>query len=360
MATVKLDPAKGVQIPNLSTSERNAISSPETGALIWNTTTSAINQYNGSAWSAVDTSTDNTKLPLAGGTMTGDLDLGDNVKANFGASADLKIYHENSNNNSFIHESGAGSLYIRATSLIFKSGVDNDDYIKCTENGDIKLYYSNAQKLATTATGINVTGGVVSDAITSESAVGTNIVAKSTNGNGGYYNYQGLASNGTQTFGVNHNGTIFTTSGLAVGGTGAANTLDDYEEGNYTVTITMGTGTAAVASSANTLSYTKVGRLVTIGGQFRVGSVSSPDGEFQISLPFACETNTSGTSNHYHVGTYRTYLIDTPNDGTHPVIYSNPGSAVATLQWSRDQASGTNERATANGYFMIGLTYMAA
>tara|TARA_B110000196_G_scaffold194283_1_gene166431 strand:+ start:1956 stop:3032 length:1077 start_codon:yes stop_codon:yes gene_type:complete len=73
MATVKLDPAKGVQIPNLTTTERNAISSPETGALIWNTTTSAINQYNGSAWSAVDTSTDNTKLPLAGGTMTGDL-----------------------------------------------------------------------------------------------------------------------------------------------------------------------------------------------------------------------------------------------------------------------------------------------
>ena len=77
MATVKLDPAKGVQIPNLTTTERNAISSPETGALIWNTTTSAINQYNGSAWSAVDTSTDNTKLPLAGGTLTGDLDISD-------------------------------------------------------------------------------------------------------------------------------------------------------------------------------------------------------------------------------------------------------------------------------------------
>jgi hypothetical protein len=50
MATVKLDPAKGVQIPNKTTTERNAISSPETGALVWNTTTSAVNQYNGSAW----------------------------------------------------------------------------------------------------------------------------------------------------------------------------------------------------------------------------------------------------------------------------------------------------------------------
>ena len=50
MATVKLDPAKGVQIPNMTTTERNAVSSPETGALIWNTTTSAVNEYNGSAW----------------------------------------------------------------------------------------------------------------------------------------------------------------------------------------------------------------------------------------------------------------------------------------------------------------------
>ncbi len=50
MATVKLDPAKGVQIPNMTTTERNAVSDPETGALVWNTTTSAVNQYNGSAW----------------------------------------------------------------------------------------------------------------------------------------------------------------------------------------------------------------------------------------------------------------------------------------------------------------------
>ena len=74
MATVKLDPAKGVQIPNKTTTERNAISSPETGALIWNTTTSAINQYNGSAWEATDTNTQadiTGKLNLSGGAMTG-------------------------------------------------------------------------------------------------------------------------------------------------------------------------------------------------------------------------------------------------------------------------------------------------
>jgi hypothetical protein len=71
MATVKLDPAKGVQIPNMTTTERNAVSSPETGALVWNTTTSAVNQYNGSAWGTVGISEDTTKLPLAGGALTG-------------------------------------------------------------------------------------------------------------------------------------------------------------------------------------------------------------------------------------------------------------------------------------------------
>ena len=101
-----------------------------------------------------------------------------------------------------------------------------------------------------------------SSKLTSESAASTNIVAKSTNGNGGYYNYQGLASDGTQTFGVNHNGTIFTTSGLAVGGTGAANTLDDYEEGTWTPNFAA-TGGGSLTTTSNSAYYTKVGNLVT-------------------------------------------------------------------------------------------------
>ena len=59
--------------------------------------------------------------------------------------------------------------------------------------------------------------------------------------------------------------------------------------------------------SNNTLAYTKTGRVVHVGGQFRVGSVSSPDGEFIINLPF---TSANGGS-MYCSGTYRTYNIDT-------------------------------------------------
>ena len=117
-----------------------------------------------------------------------------------------------------------------------------------------------------------------SSKLTSESAASTNIVAKSTNGNGGYYNYQGLASDGTQTFGVNHNGTIFTTSGLAVGGTGAANILSDYETGTWTSSFTN--------SSVTDGSYVKIGRMVYILGKVSCTSAGG-SGTTISGLPFA-------------------------------------------------------------------------
>lgn len=43
----------GVGLPILTTTERDAISSPEEGKLIYNTTTNKLNFYNGTSWQAV-------------------------------------------------------------------------------------------------------------------------------------------------------------------------------------------------------------------------------------------------------------------------------------------------------------------
>jgi len=80
---------------------------------------------------------------------------------------------------------------------------------------------------------------------------------------------------------------LYLSGGAYLGGTVAANKLDDYEEGDYEVTITCGTsGTVSLNTAFNRAAYTKVGRLVTVHGFVVVDSVSSPVGFFQINLPF--------------------------------------------------------------------------
>ena len=87
--------------------------------------------------------------------------------------------------------------------------------------------------------------------------------------------------NNGQRVSVNQHGLLFGTD------TAAANALDDYEEGDYLPNFTVGSGTVTLDSSFNTLTYTKIGRQVTIIGQLKVASVSSPSGIFRATLPFA-------------------------------------------------------------------------
>jgi len=107
------------------------------------------------------------KLEKSGGTMTGDLSFGDNDKAIFGAGSDLQIYHDGTK--SVIDEVGTGNLYIKATELVIRSAT-NEDFIDCTTNGAVRLYHDNSAKLATTSTGIDVTGTVTADGLVSSAA----------------------------------------------------------------------------------------------------------------------------------------------------------------------------------------------
>jgi hypothetical protein len=76
-----------------------------------------------------------------------------------------------------------------------------------------------------------------------------------------------------------------------LGGTGAANALDDYEEGTWTAGLTAGSGTITPVTSQDLMRYTKVGNLVTVMGDVRVNSVSSPSGALTITgLPFTVST----------------------------------------------------------------------
>jgi len=80
----------------------------------------------------------------------------DNAKAVFGAGSDLQIYHAGTG--SVISDQGTGNLYIDGTSLDFRNAAANKTYATMSDGAAVTLYHNNAVKLATTATGVEVTG----------------------------------------------------------------------------------------------------------------------------------------------------------------------------------------------------------
>jgi hypothetical protein len=98
-------------------------------------------------------------------TANGGIALGDNDKATFGDSDDLQIYHTGTY--SSIRDAGTGALYIGGDDEVSILNASLTEYkIKAETNGAVTLYYDNAAKLATTSSGIDVTGTVTSDGLT--------------------------------------------------------------------------------------------------------------------------------------------------------------------------------------------------
>ena len=101
-----------------------------------------------------------TKLPLAGGTITGDVSFTDGNKAVFGTGSDLQIYHDGSN--SYIDDAGQGVLAIRSNSVRLQK-YTGEEMVQADADGAVILYHNNVVKFATTATGIDVTGTTTTD-----------------------------------------------------------------------------------------------------------------------------------------------------------------------------------------------------
>ena len=133
-------------------------------------------------------SSGNNKMPLAGGTFTGDvtftgdngnivfdksddsLEFADDVKAVFGASGDLKIFHGTEDiggsniEGSYIIENGTGNLIMQGSNLEIRSTTD-ELYAQFVQDGVSKLYCDNAQKLSTKSDGVLITGEMQSDSL---------------------------------------------------------------------------------------------------------------------------------------------------------------------------------------------------
>ena len=168
---------------------------------------------------------------------------------------------------------------------------------------------------------------------------------------------------------VNSTGYNVTLSGASVSsGTGVAfpatqsassdaNTLDDYEEGTFTPSLTFGGASVGITYSTRTFEYVKIGRQVTISGELTLTSKGSSTGTAQLTgLPF---TATSGN------GGYGSGCISYANSMTFTGvlgIVSIPSATTAGFQLLNNgsQSTPTNTAFSNGTDLLISITYLAS
>lgn len=241
-------------------------------------TAAEINHVDG-VTSNVQTQLD-AKVSKSGDTMTGNLNFGDNDKAVFGAGSDLQIYHDGSH--SRIVEGGTGQLKIQGTELQLYNADATKLQFQALDAGEVSIYYNNSKKLATTSTGVDVTGTVTAD---------------------------GLVVDGTIKLNGNY---PVGTDNVALGNT----TLDS---------VTTGGSNTAVGTSALTTNTTG-SKNVAVGFQSLNSSTTASENTavgHQVGY-----TNTTGTANTL-VG-YRAGYSTNAADGRNTFVGNNSGYYVTT------------------------------
>ena len=82
----------------------------------------------------------------------------DNVKAVFGTGGDLSIYHDS--NHSYISDQGTGNIAILANDFQVNNAANNANMISATQGGAVALNHNGSTKLATHASGVEITGSL--------------------------------------------------------------------------------------------------------------------------------------------------------------------------------------------------------
>jgi hypothetical protein len=127
---------------------------------------------------------------------------------------------------------------------------------------------------------------------------------------------------------------LYLSGGAYLGGTAAANYLGEYEEGTWTPTDASGAGLSLTVTGG---FYTKIGRLVTLTGEFTMPSTSSSLHAIIGGFPFPSSTTTTYRSsgsmgyNNNSSGGSKTWYIS--QNKSRVEIYSETGASVSNANF---------------------------
>jgi hypothetical protein len=121
---------------------------------------------------------------------------------------------------------------------------------------------------------------------------------------------------------------------------GFSELFHDYEEGIFSCVLTPGSsGSITMNGSYNDGYYVKVGNLVTVFGDIRVSSVSSPSGDLRIALPFTVLNDSKARA----IGNVLIYgLAKQTNQLGGFIVQANANTALGLIGYQTDASTHVN------------------
>ena len=242
-------------------------------------------------------------------TLGANANFGDADQANFGAAADLQIFHDASH--SHIKDNGTGNLKISSSQIDFLGGADGAETMATmVDDGAVTLYHNNAVKIATTATGVSVTGLVSSTTATSSGLTTADSLSVTNNAAvGGDLTVQGqLIATGSANMTVNN--ATFTTMSV-IGDSDIGDQTSD------TVTITARVDSDIVPSTDSARD------LGTTGLRWRNAFIDD------LTLTANVNLQTRGSALFYDA------------DNSNFVAFKSPATISSNITWTLPDADAT-------------------
>ena len=231
--------------------------------------------------------------------------------------------------NGVIQKPGS-SFTISGSQITFSSALTSSDSI------DFIIALGDVLSVGTPTDGTVTTNKIANDAVTGAKIENNPTIA----GN--------LGVNGITT----SVGTIVASSGVAIGGTGSANTLDDYEEGTFTPTFNQ--GFASPTYSIQVGRYTKIGQTVQFHLHIDINTVgSASSAQWKLGgLPF-----TSLNVANVWGGAFSIYTGGVHDDSFSNKVYwaIGPGqTTVLAYKASGGTYPATSVSAPTGGFYIAG------
>jgi len=136
-------------------------------------------------------------LPLAGGTMVGSTNHGNNIKSIYGTGGDFEIYHSGSTG--YIADVGSGDLKVLFSNDFIIEAINGETCATFTENGAVDLYYDNVKTFETTATGVKIVSLGTGSAPPWDAAKGDGIIFNMYNDGSPYLRHASIVANSGDT-----------------------------------------------------------------------------------------------------------------------------------------------------------------